>query len=145
MTTYSAHDIDTMARTLFGEIRGGTLSDKIAVAWTIRNRADMDLGNDGKPDWWGEGIAGVCLKPWQFSCWNANDPNRDKLLKADISLASFRECLAVTAHVLGGKSTDPTKRATHYYNPDVVNEPHWVKGATLTGKIGAHLFYTNVP
>jgi hypothetical protein len=35
----------------------------------------MDLNNDGKPDWWGEGYAGLYQKPYQLSCWNKNDPN----------------------------------------------------------------------
>ena len=59
-----------LARTLWGEARGESLAGQIAVAWTIRNRVD-----DGNTkSWWGEGYAGVCQKPYQFSCWK-NDPN----------------------------------------------------------------------
>lgn len=64
-------DRDILARTLWGEARGEGLAGEIAVAWTIRNRVF-----DGNPkSWWGEGYAGGGMKPWQFSCWNQNDPN----------------------------------------------------------------------
>lgn len=47
------------------------MAAKIAVGWMIGNRV-----NDGKAkSWWGEDYAGVCLKAWQFSCWNKDDPN----------------------------------------------------------------------
>ena len=69
--TVTEKDRDILARTLWGEARGESLAGQIAVAWTIRNRV-----NDGKDkSWWGEGYAGVCQKPYQFSCWNRNDPN----------------------------------------------------------------------
>ena len=69
--TVTEKDRDILARTLWGEARGESLAGQIAVAWTIRNRV-----NDGKAkSWWGEGYAGVCQKPYQFSCWNKNDPN----------------------------------------------------------------------
>lgn len=48
-------DREILARTLWGEARGESLSGQIAVAWTIRNRV-----NDGKDkSWWGEGYACV--------------------------------------------------------------------------------------
>jgi N-acetylmuramoyl-L-alanine amidase len=59
---------DTMGRTIWGEARGESRSGKIAIGWVIRNRAEIDLLNDGAPDWWGEGIIGVCKRPGQFSC-----------------------------------------------------------------------------
>lgn len=69
--TANEKDRDLLAWTLWGEARSETLAGQIAVAWTIRSRV-----NDGKAkSWWGEGYAGVCQKPYQFSCWNKNDPN----------------------------------------------------------------------
>ena len=69
--TVTEKDRDILARTLWGEARGESLAGQIAVAWTIRNRV-----KDGKDkSWWGEGYASVCQKPYQFSCWNRNDPN----------------------------------------------------------------------
>lgn len=68
-------DIDVLARTIWAEARGEGMAGQVAVGWAIRNRVDADLGHDGKADWWGEGYVGVCKAPWQFSCWNKNDPN----------------------------------------------------------------------
>ena len=60
---------DILAHTLWGEARGESLAGQITVAWTIRNRVF-----DGKSSsWWGEGYAGVCKAPYQFSCWNKKD------------------------------------------------------------------------
>ena len=70
----SEQDVDVLARTIWGEARGEGFAGQVAVGWAIRNRVEADLGNDGKPDWWGEGYVGVCKAPWQFSCWNKNDP-----------------------------------------------------------------------
>ncbi|ROM79306.1 hypothetical protein BK654_08030 [Pseudomonas brassicacearum] len=68
--TVSEKDRDILARTLWGEAPGESLAGQIAVAWTIRNRVEDDKAKL----WWGEGYAGVCLKPYQFICWNQNDP-----------------------------------------------------------------------
>lgn len=66
--TLTAGDIDILARTIYGEARGEPWEGKIAVAWVVRNRAE-------RGGWWGDTIREVCLKPWQFSCWNETDPN----------------------------------------------------------------------
>ena len=80
-------DRDILARTLWGEARGEGAAGQIAVAWTIRNRVF-----DGKTNsWWGEGYAGVCQKPYQFSCWNKTDPNYQFLIGVkEIRSASWR-------------------------------------------------------
>jgi N-acetylmuramoyl-L-alanine amidase len=144
MLTYEPADIDIMARTVYGEIRNGLWPDMVGVAWVIRNRAEIDLKGDNKPDWWGETIRGVCLKPWQFSCWNADDPNLPRLKSVNTMSIPFRNCLAVCAAVLGGLEADPTMRSTHYYNPLVVDEPKWAKGKKPVVRIGAHSFFNDV-
>ena len=144
--TVSEQDRDILARTLWGEARGEDLIGQIAVAWTIRNRVEMDLHNDGKPDWWGEGYAGVCLKPWQFSCWNKNDPNFAYLSGArPIPTREFKQALTAADHVIGSNGPDPTNGATHYYATTMPKPPTWAKGATQTLKLGHHVFFKNVP
>ncbi len=86
-------DIDVLARTIWGEARGEGIAGQIAVGWCIRNRVEMDLHNDGRPDWWGEGYEGVCRAPWQFSCWNKNDPNFPYLVGQKlIPAGQFLQC-----------------------------------------------------
>lgn len=125
-------DIDIMARTVWGESRGESLAGKIAVAWVIKNRAD-------NPGWWGDSIAGVCRQPWQFSCWNANDPNRAKLIGVTPQDEMFRECLMVVAGVLSRNFPDPTFGANHYHAKGV--SPAWAHGRAPTARIHNHVFY----
>ncbi len=136
------NDLDIMARTLYGEARGESWEGKVAVAWTIINRVRSDLGHDGKPDWWGEGIINVCKKSGQYSCWNKNDPNLPKLLSVTVKHPVFRECLAAAAAVLSDNAPDPTKGSTHYHTTAI--RPYWANGNVPTVEIGSHLFYNTV-
>lgn len=134
----SFDDLDLMTRTVYGEARGEIPAGQVAVAWCIRNRAEIDLGNDGRPDWWGEGIGGVCLKPFQFSCWLPNDPMFPKIKVARTS--QLAECLKACYAVLAGEAPDPTGGATHYY-ADTIPTPKWAIGKTPAAVIGAHRFF----
>jgi len=125
-------ELDTMARTLYGEARSEELMGLVAGGWVIRNR----VAHGG---WWGDTIDEVCLKAAQFSCWNTQDPNRQKILVASQVLPSFRRCYAVAILVLLGEYEDPTHGATHYYNPAVVT-PKWAESMETTVEIGRHLF-----
>lgn len=139
-------DRDILARTLWGEARGESLAGQIAVAWTIRNRVEMDLHNDGKPDWWGEGYASVCQKPYQFSCWNRNDPNYVYLSGAKpIPFREFAQAQIAADQVLAGKVPDPTGGATHYYATTMPKAPDWAAKAKQTLKLGHHFFFKDVP
>ncbi|MBC8157732.1 MAG: cell wall hydrolase, partial [Alphaproteobacteria bacterium] len=87
------HDeLDIMARTVWGEARGEDEIGKIAVAHVIKNRAKH-------PKWWGKTIMEVCLKPWQFSCWNKKDPNREKMDAVTTNDPTFKLCLSVCKNV----------------------------------------------
>jgi len=55
------------------------------------------------------------LKPWQFFCWNANDPNRKVIESVGPNNPNFSQCLAVAGRVISGKVPDPVGGATHYY------------------------------
>lgn len=140
-------DIDVLARTIWGEARGEGRDGQIAVGWCVRNRVEMDLHNDGKPDWWGEGYEGVCRKPSQFSCWNRNDPNSAYLRgEKQIPARQFIECREAAIAVIDAHEPDPTGKATHYYNPKAVTRtPAWVKGASRVAQIGKHIFFKDVP
>lgn len=139
-------DRDVLARTLWGEARGEGLAGMVAVAWSIRNRVDMDLHNDGKPDWWGEGYTEVCQKPYQFSCWNKNDPNYPYLSGSrPIPAAEFVMCRLAAGQVIGGLTPDPTGGATHYYATTMPKAPAWASKAKQTLKLGHHIFFKDVP
>jgi spore germination cell wall hydrolase CwlJ-like protein len=128
-------DRDILARTLYGEARGEGLAGQIAVACTIRNRV-----NDG------EGYAGVCLKPYQFSCWNKNDPNYPHLSGAKpIPPKQFAQAQRAADLVISGQEPDITRGATHYYATTMPKAPAWAKDATQTLRLGNHVFFKDVP
>ncbi len=134
------------ARTLYGEARGEPLEGKIAVLWVIINRTRADLRGDGRPDWWGEDVVSVCLKPYQFSCWNPSDPN----LRAIATIAqhdpAWLECLKAVNMVQDGMAGDPTGGACHYLSDSLPShlKPSWAIGRTPSAQIGRHLFYAGV-
>jgi len=136
------NDRDILARTLWGEARGESLSGQIAVAWTIRNRV-----NDGKNrSWWGEGYVGVCQAKYQFSCWNKNDPNFPYLSGTrQIPFRELAQARIAADQVIDGKVSDPTGGATHYYAIAMKTPPAWASKATQTLKLGGHAFFKDVP
>lgn len=134
-------DLDIMARTLYGEGRGdyarleGGLSSLIGIANVIMNRVNNQ-------SWYGKTIRDVCLKPYQFSCWNPTDPNRDVI--ATVTPASspiFDQCLLVADSVSKGLWPDLTKGADHYYALWLPRAPHWACQHKPVSKIGHHVFY----
>ena len=135
-------DRDILARTLWGEARGESLLGQTAVAWTIRNRV-----NDGKDkSWWGEGYAGVCQKPYQFSCWNKNDPNYPFLINVkQIPFRELAQARIAADQVIDGKVPDPTGGATHYYAHSMKAAPGWAVKAKQTLQLGGHVFFKDVP
>lgn len=138
-------DVDTLARTLWGEARGEGLHGMEAVACVIANRVRLDLGGDDKPDWWGEGWTGVCQKPWQFSCWNANDPNRVKLMAVGISDTQFAQALVLAEMAVTDNLCDMTGGATHYYDTRMPEAPKWAVGRTPTYRYKHHVFFNLHP
>lgn len=130
-----AFALDVLARTLWGEARGEGQIGMEAVACVILNRA-------AKPGWWGRSVAEVCLRPWQFSCWNADDPNRAKLLSVDDADPAFRLALDIAGRALAGSLPDCTGKATHYHARHVM--PGWAKGHTACAMIGRHAFYNDI-
>ncbi|MCH7486229.1 MAG: cell wall hydrolase [Proteobacteria bacterium] len=128
-------DRDILARTIFGEARGELYGGKVAVAQVIMNRVRAKT-------WFGNGVVSVCLSPGQFSCWNAGDPNREKIEAATEDDDAFRECLDVAERVLGAEFPDITFGSRHYHTPGAT--PYWSRGKTPIIQIGGHLFFNNV-
>ena len=96
--------------------------------------------------WWGSSAEEVCLRPWQFSCWNENDPNRARIEAvgkgSDKHNRNFQSCLRIAKRALAGTLKDPTAGATHYHAEDM--KPPWARDRKPSAEIGRHLFYNNV-
>jgi len=147
VTVYTKLDVDTLARTLYGEARGEGIDGMHAVAHVPLNR----LKN---PGWWtreqGDGIpddtvAAACRDPYQFSTWNAGNPNRDLIQKVTLDDPVFQKAYGVAIavlHGLGGFGEDPANGATHYHTVNV--SPSWAEGREPVKRVGDHLFYTDI-
>lgn len=98
-------DRDAIVRTVYGEARGEPPEGKIAVIHVILNRAAIG-------GWWGSTPYDVCHHKWQFSCWNANDPNSAKLPLLHRDDPSYMYIDNLVGHILA--LPDPTHGATHY-------------------------------
>ncbi len=133
-------DIDTLARTLYGEARGEPYLGKVAVANVVYNRASIGLRHPH----FGEGtIASACLAPWQFSCWNSNDPNREVILAVTDVDPIYADCLDIAATACAGQLDDVTDGATYYFAKGSP-EPAWAVDKSPCAKVGKHLFYKDI-
>lgn len=132
--------VDTLARTIYGEARGQTVRGMEAVAAVVMNRVRSAERRGGY--WWGNTVTEVCRKPYQFSCWNRDDPNLPILLGALPGDPAFDCALRIARRAVAGTLGDPTGGATHYHAKTI--RPHWAEGKTPSTAIGDHLFYDDI-
>lgn len=140
--TDQVDEVDTLARTIYGEARGEYHGGRVAIANVIMHRVRADIGNDGKPDWWGEGVIGVCRAKGQFTSWNNNDPNRPVIDLVTGENLIFSQCIAIAGAAISGRLPDLVFGSTHYHTVDV--HPVWSRGHKPIIQIGRHLFFNSV-
>ena len=138
-TPEQSYELILLMLCIWREARGETFEAKHAVGWVIRNRA-MKPGKQ----WYGNDWEEVILKPWQFSSFNANDPNAAKFpLPTD---PAFGACLLTAKHVYDGTFADNTDGSTFYFDDSMAaNPPDWAKTLTSTVKIGRLNFFKEAP
>ena len=134
-------EIDVLARTLWGEARGEGDEGMKAVACVVMNRIKIAQENKDKY-WWGGTIIDVCQKPYQFSCWNYNDPNREKLLSVNDTDLYFATARRIAQRGLLGFLPDITEGATHYHTAGI--SPYWTRKMNVSAMIGNHIFYREI-
>ncbi len=144
MNISSVFDMETMARSIWGEARGECEEGQAAVAWVMRNRAQAARAFIARQKrahpLFGDGtLVGACRAPRQFSAWNPGDANAVKLARVGFDDVSYCRAFAIGCQVWGGLIKDPTGGATHYHRHDI--EPFWAKSMKATALIGAHMFY----
>jgi N-acetylmuramoyl-L-alanine amidase len=137
-------DQDILARTVYGEARGEGDMGKVAVAFVVCNRAEIaaryvaaaqrphPLFGNGTP-------ASACLVPWQFSCWNASDPNCEKLRNLDVLSEDAAPSLMAANAAISRTLEDPSLGATHYCVLGL--DPYWSRGHDPVAVIGHHKFF----
>ena len=131
---------EVLARTIYGEARGEPAQGRNAVAAVVMNRVARANERDGW--WWGRDVSSVCLKPYQFSCWNEGDPNRAKILNVAPGHRVYDACLKIALRAVTHDLDDPSQGATHYHARGA--RPPWARGKTPVAAIGKHLFYADI-
>lgn len=132
-----------LAMALWGEARGEGPLGMLAVAQVILNRAkkrtEVVPGLSH-----GEAIKEVILRPKQFSCFNKDDPNREKLLvphKHEPEVWGVAVAVASLAQL--GYAMDPTNGSVNYLTKSLYESddaPTWAKNMKVLATIGNHVF-----
>ncbi len=131
----SAKDRDALIRTVYGEASGESEAGKIAVVHCIRNRLK-------RPKRFRATAEAVCTQPWQFSCWNAGDPNLARILALREASDVYGDLGALVDRAW--QMDDTIGGADHYF-ADYVATPSWaLPPAKMVKKIGVHQFYAGV-
>ncbi len=126
---------------IYGEARGESIEGKVAVASVVTNR----LRRGG---WFGSTLTEVILKPYQFSAFNPDDPNR-RLLEMIArnfweylgQYEALRQCWWVAVGFLDGWLSSNVGEATHYFSTSMKSPPDWASEMELVAEIGRHRFY----
>ena len=115
-----------IAITILAEARGEKQSGMYAVGAVIAQRAFERKRTPTE----------VCLKKWQFSCWNGKQlKDLEYLLK--VPQGKYAIALAKNIKLL---SRDFVGYANHYHN-NKIKLPYWAKGQKPVKTIGNHIFY----
>lgn len=134
------NDQDTLARTIWGEMRSGGYLGMQAVANVIVNRAK-------KGGWYGSTISDVCMKNYagvyQFDCNDPNDPNFDKCANVTVDDPQFSQAMQIAGRAVDGSLPDVTKDSLNYYTKTVPT-PRWAIGKTPAIEINNTLFFNNI-
>ncbi len=123
--------------TLYGEARGCGRPGMENVAQCILNRVAYG--------WNTGGITGVCLAHLQFSCWNAGDPNRAKIITmATLALhdTAWQLASVIADLAIAGHNPDRLAGADSYFARSMTNAPSWAHSpARETFADGWHRFW----
>ena len=139
-------DLDTLARTIWGEARGEGIRGMQGVANVIMNRYALAQASATYARQFGKTVAEICKKPMQFSAWNPGEPNRAKMLAVTKNDMQFVQALTLAKMALQHTLVDVTGGADHYLNVAETRKmrggslPSWAKLDKKTAAVGAHTY-----
>jgi N-acetylmuramoyl-L-alanine amidase len=131
-------DAHWMALTMWGEARREGEAGMRAVGHVIDNRRRAGMHGAAY-------VTDTVGRAFQFSCWNAGDPNREKMLDIarlapdSADYHSWRLARQLAGEIMAGRSRDPTGGALFYHGVAVA--PAWSAGIPPVRRIGSHLFF----
>lgn len=101
-------------RTLFGECRGEPIEAQVGVGCVLRSRV--------KDQRWPDNYNDVALQPVQFSCFNPQDPNFERLMdpEAHEKLEVIQQLRWVATGIVDDLLRDNVAGANHYYDFSVI-------------------------
>ena len=126
-----AYDTELATMTVYMEASGEGPEGMKAVAYVLVNRHNVHEAT----------LAAVCLRPFQFSCWNTDDPNRARIAALRDEDPTLAEAEHAVTTAINGSEPDPTLGATNYYASSMRTPPDWAKRMTFTVEIGKHRFF----
>jgi len=115
-----------LALTLYWEARSEGDRGMELVASVIWNRAGGEIRD----------LRSVCLKPYQFSCWNGKSVEEVELPWHDDP--EWVMAQEIARKMVRGEFECSTS-ATHYYNPSLCS-PSWAKQMQEILRTGNHVF-----
>lgn len=121
--------------TILQEASSESLEGMTVVAEVIRDRSRNKFNSDGT-------LVGTVLADRQFSGWNANDSNRIRVAKLDLS--SPVVSMAIRAYVNAFEHNTNYAMGANLYHADYMNPyPEWTKSPNVTrlGQVGHHILY----
>ena len=130
-------DLEIIARTAYGENRGGATEGMQSVLNVIANRA-------AKKTWFGHSLREVCLKPYQFSCWLPHDPNYTLLTGELDHDPIFIKATDLAQQSIYGILPDITDGATYYFAKGMKVWPHWAVGHFPCADIQGQYFFNDI-
>lgn len=127
------NELTLMALCVWGEARGEPIECKVAYVNLIHNRATKRK----------QTIRQVILAPKQFSCFNPDDPNLNKMRAIrdtdELRDAAYWECYWAAYGKLYGYLQDNTKGATHCNT--LACDPTWDDNMIKTAQYGKTEFF----
>lgn len=135
---YRLLDSDLISMLLYGEARGSSDEVKRCIGMTIISRCFAQ-------EWYGRSIRGVIFKPYQYSCFNPNDVNFDKIQNPEEY--GFEPCIRIAREIynLYTMITDATYTKffpTHYHTIKEYRErPDWSNKYNLIKELEGFYFY----
>lgn len=118
--------------TIWAEARGEPYNGMCAVGEVIRLRTKLRYSSNGT-------IPGTILWPWQFSCWNINDPQRLRMPLLDDDDPLVKKCAKAWKE---SKNTHYAAGALLYCNLKIAR-PNWALESKKVAQIGNHTFYSD--
>lgn len=135
---------EILGLTIYGEARGESIEGQTAVGCVVRNRLTIGVSKY-------KSYHDVCLEPFQFSCWNSNDPNKKILMALASDLVAgrpfndlnYQQCLFIALGIVNWKIKDNVNTARNYMTKSLFESdkrPGWAKNPIKVTTIGNHNF-----